>query len=405
MKQEWWKPILVRAAVAAAICLSLSAIAFGAPTYKVLRYFNGTDGSGPWGGVTLDQNGNVYGTTAGGGACGTVFRLTPQKNGHWKETVLYQFGSGPDPCVPNSSVVFDSEQNLYATTVGGGTDEFGTVFELTRGSTGWAEGTLYSFGTKRGDGGSPTAGLVMDKAGNLYGTGPDGGAYGNGTVFRLTPGSESWDEEVLYAFGARKGDGDAPFAGLISDAKGNFYGTTYSGGANGSGSIYRLHSTSGDWQEQILHDFPSFSKDGQTPGWGALLRDASGSLYGTTSGGGCCGGVVYRLALGSGGHWKETIIYEFQGGESGFEPNAGVVMDKAGNLYGTADGGTYGCGVIYKLAPEPKGGWKYTVLHTFYADKGCLPEGNLVLDKKGNLYGGTAIGGPSNNGVVFELTP
>ena len=156
----------------------------------------------------------------------------------------------------------------------------------------------------------------------------------------------------------------------------------------------------------MLHRFANSRKDGQWPGNGALFMDGSGALYGTTINGGCCGGVVYKLTPKANGRWKETILYDFQGGASGYLPYAGVVMDKSGNLYGTTDGGgASGCGVIYKLAPQPKGKWKYTVLYTFYGWDGCAPAGNLVLDKKGNLYGGTILGGATGNGVIFELTP
>jgi uncharacterized repeat protein (TIGR03803 family) len=135
--------------------------------------------------------------------------------------------------------------------------------------------------------------------------------------------------------------------------------------------------------------------------------DGSGNLYGTTETGACCGGVVYELTPRGDGRWKEIIAYTFQGGALGNQPYWGVVMDKSGNLYGTTDGGGGpGCGVIYKLAPAAKGKWKYSVLHTFgNAYDGCLPAGNLAIDGKGNLYGGTIFGGTGGYGVIFELTP
>jgi uncharacterized repeat protein (TIGR03803 family) len=148
-------------------------------------------------------------------------------------------------------------------------------------------------------------------------------------------------------------------------------------------------------------------QDGITPGAGTLLLDKFGNLYGTTETGNCCGGVVYELTK-QGNEWKETIVYSFQGGSSGNQPYAGVVMDSAGNLYGTTDGGgsDSGCGVIYKLAPTGQGKWKYSVLHRFGASHdGCAPAGNLAIDSNGNLYGGTALGGLYGGGVVFELTP
>ena len=250
----------------------------------------------------------------------------------------------------------------------------------------------------------------MDKAGNLYGTAPYGGSYNAGTIFELTPGSGGWKETVLYAFcqGTSCADGRSPFAGLILDLAGNLYGTTYTGGAyKVGGTVYQLKPTSGGWEEQVLHSFDNNGTDGMTPGWGSLIMDAKGSLYGTTAGGGCCGGVVFRLTPGSDGRWKETILYHFQGGANGFEAAAGVVMDKAGNLYGTTIAGGSGCdcGVVYKLAPGAKGKWTYKVLHTFMGYDGAQPDANLILDDNGNLYGTTATGGVYGAGVVFELTP
>jgi len=398
--------------VAAAVFVLLSQLAWAAPKYLVLHAFGGgKDGGGLWTSVSLDKEGSLYGATSGGGTRngGTVFRLTPHQNGVWGEAILHDFpSSSDDGGDPNGGLIQDGLGHWYGTAHFGGTDNFGVVFELTHGQSGWSDTSLYSFGAQSGDGGEPTAGLVMDKAGNLYGTAP----YGGSTVFELTPGSGGWNEKVLHRFGIRKGDGAAPFAGLILDAAGNLYGTTVGGGTgcagNGCGTVFELTPTSnGNWKELVLHRFDNNGKDGATPGWGALLMDGAGSLYGTTAGGGCCDGVVFKLTPGSGGHWTETILYTFRGGASGFEPGAGVVMDKAGNLYGTtiAGGSGCGCGVVYELSPNAKGKWKYTVLHTFLGSDGAQPDANLILDDKGNLYGTTATGGANGGGVVFELTP
>jgi uncharacterized repeat protein (TIGR03803 family) len=244
----------------------------------------------------------------------------------------------------------------------------------------------------------------MDNAGNLYGTGH--------AVFELLPGSDGWGEEVLHHFCSWSNcrDGDGPFAGLILDGSGNLFGTTEDGGGNcgACGVVFELTPTSGGgWKETVLHAFDNNGKDGYTPGDGALLMDGSGNLYGTTEVGGCCGGTVFKMTPGSKGHWTETILYNFKPGASGWFPTAGVVMDKAGNLYGTTDdGGTSSCdcGLVYKLAPA-NGKWTYTVLHRFSGADGAVPAGNLTLDDKGNLYGGTVLGGGTGNGVIFELTP
>jgi len=400
------------------LALGFCVTAESAPKYKVLHSFMGSDGSGPYGGVVL-RAGDLYGTTAGGGAgkcglyhCGAVFQLTPHANAKWTGSVLYSFqGGSGDGSDPLGNLVFDAAGNLYGTTDGGGAYNYGTVFELTQGSDGWKESTLYSFGTQNGDGGRPTSGLVVDQAGNLYGTASNGGSYNGGTVFELRPGSGGWRETVLYAFASQRNDGAGPYASLIFDAEGNLYGTTIGGGnqcgSSSCGTVYELTPTSSGWKEIVVHRFDINGTDGITPGSGALFIDGHGSLYGTTETGGCCGGVVYKLTPQANGRWKETILYAFQGGARGNQPYAGVVMDKSGNLYGTTDGGgnSSGCGGIYKLAPEPKGKWKYTVLHRFSGDDGCAPAGNLVLDQKGNLYGGTVLGGTTGNGVIFELTP
>jgi len=375
----------------------------------VLHNFSGTDGAGPSGGVTLDPTGEIYGTTAGGGTgsactggCGTVFRLIRHPHGDWSEAVLYSFNANGNGSVPFGGLAFDAVGNVYGTATNGGNNycSYGCsiVFELSPGSDSWAETVLYRFCTQSGceDGGGAVAGLAMDAVGNLYGTA--------GVVYELTPGSDGWTEKVLHEF-TKKHDGGAPYAGVILDAAGNLYGTTYGGGAYGDGTVYELTPQSGGhWKETILFRFNG--KDGQWPGHGALFMDGSGALYGTTTNGGSYGGVVFKLTPKGNGRWRESTLYEFQGGASGWLPDAGVVMDKSGNLYGTTDGGgSGGCGGIYKLAPKPKGQWKYTVLHAFYGWDGCAPDGNRVLDKKGNLYGGTILGGTTGNGVVFELTP
>ena len=410
--------------------------AWAGPSYRVLHNFNGTDGSALWGGVTVDQNYRVYGTTAGGGTgncpygCGTVFELS-QANGSWVETTVHDFQGG-DGDGTYSSLVMDPTGNLYGVTMAGGKHNRGTAFELLPAnaegqpdsvSQEWTEGTLYDFCPKQDengctDGAGIMLGLVRSSNGKLYGTKSGGGPNGGGVVFKLAPGRNGWKETVIHGFypsyyNQPAPDGTAPYAGLISDSAGNLYGTTWTGGVacaggNSCGVVYELTpQIGGGWKEIVLHRFRGNGTDGENPGWGALYMDADGSLYGTTTGGGCCIGVIYKLTPQPDGHWKKKILYQFKGGAKGYGPNAGVVMDKAGNLYGITDAGGYGdCGVIYKLAPQPTGKWAYTVLHTFgQGDDGCLPEGNLAIDQNGNLYGGTVLGGAYGAGIVFKLTP
>ena len=407
------KLTVLAAAVVAALCICPTAQT--APKYKVLHKFAGSDGAGPYGGVIADESGNLYGTAAGGGTYGygTVFELRPGPKGQWTETALYSFHDPyrtSDGGIPYGGVIFDRVGDLYGTTITGGVYHSGTVFKLARGSEGWTETILYSFCPHSGckDGGSPEAGLTWDGMGNLYGTG--------GVVFELSRASGVWKEKVLHRFCSWPScrDGGGASSGLIFDASGNLYGTTEAGGAYKAGTVYEVRHTPSGWKEQVLHNFPAFSQDGQVPGAGALVFDTSGNLYGTTSQGGTniCSdigcGTIFRLRRGSDGRWKETILYDFNPGASGSFPGAGVVMDKAGNLYGTAAyGGSSqcGCGVVYKLAPGSKGKWTYTVLHRFSGGDGAIPAGNLILDDQAGLYGGTVLGGPVNDGVVFELTP
>jgi uncharacterized repeat protein (TIGR03803 family) len=387
-------------------------LARAAPKYRVLHAFTGgKDGGGLWGSLMLDRRHNVYGTTVAGGPKGkggTVFKLTRRANGAWVQTVLYNFCSQSgcaDGGGSTAGLIFDAAGNLYGTTTSGGIHDSGVVFELTSGSHGWTETVLYNFCSQSGckDGGSPYAGLVMDKPGNLYGTG-----Y---AAFELSPGANGWTETALHDFTCRHNDGCEPFAGVILDSAGNLYGTTELGGSSkdcgaGCGTAYQLRPVSGGkWKETILHSFGSFKGDGVGPGVGALVMDGSGNLFGTT--GGNNSGTIYELAPQSDGHWKETILYRFHAGSEGNSPAAGVVMDAAGNLYGTTVyGGTQCyCGVVYKLMPQTGGKWKYKVLHAFTGYDGAQPGANLILDSKGNLYGTTITGGAGGAGVAFELTP
>jgi len=396
------------------------ASARAASKYKVLYDLLSPD-DGVVGAVTVEAEGNVYAATGNGGTgkdcgeygCGLIFELSPQPGGKWAYSLVHDFTGGDDGAIPNGNLVVDASSNLWGASVSGGARTGGTVFEFTPGAGGWSETVLYSFCAQQGCVHSPSAGIIMDPSGNLYGTAWE-------AAFEISPVSGHSKETTLHRFGIRKGDGLDPFARLILDAPGNLYGTTSYGGGEGCaeeggcGTVYELTpEAGGKWKETVLHRFDN-DGDGVEPGGGALFMDNVGNLYGTTAEGGVtwCGevtcGTVFELAPTPGGRWKETLLYEFKGGAGGYFPYAGVVMDKAGNLYGATvyGGGPNGCGVLYRLAPGPKDKWKYTVLHTFgRVGDGCLPSGNLAIDNNGNLYGGAIFGGTHGNGVVFELTP
>jgi uncharacterized repeat protein (TIGR03803 family) len=391
--------------LATVLLVLLATSAWSAPQYKVLHAFGGgSDGAGLWGSVVFDRQGQLYGTTSGGGLYkyGTVWQLTPQADGTWQETILSNFRvNDPNGDEPTSTPVFDPAGNLYVTTqFGGGPGTYGTVFMLSPGSKGWKLTVIHRFGPKDKTGG-PYAGVIRDRAGNLYGA--------EGCNFELS--GRRWKESILHCFPAFQGDGSGVFAGLVQDGSGNLYGTTEMGGSNrcggGCGTVYELSPTSdGKWKETILHRFQAYG-DGSTPGTGALALDSIGNLYGAIGGGRKTFGLVYRL---SHTHkvWKETVLYNLPGGAGGDTPSSGVVMDKAGNLYGTAIAGgdpNCQCGVVYKLAPAKNGKWVYTVLHRFTGFDGALPGGQLILGNKGRLYGTTEVGGSGGGGVVFEITP
>jgi len=350
----------------------------------VLYSFPGADGSGPIAGVIRDASGSLYGTTNGGGAssAGAVYKLDPSG----RETVLYSFTGGADGGSPEAGVIRDSSGNFYGTTYSGGTAGYGVVYKLDPAGL---ETVRHSF-TDVIDGAFPKAGVIRDPAGNLYGTTFSGGPANAGTVFKV---DAAGNEITLYDFLGRA-DGSNPTAGVIRDAAGNLYGTTYHGGAANAGVVYELSPYSG---MKVLYSFTG-GADGGNP-YGGVIRDSAGNLYGTTyyGGAGYGNGVVYKLDTA--GH--ETVLYSFTGGADGRFPQAGVIRDAAGNFYGTTLEGGAGFGVVFKLDTAGK----ETVLYTFAGFSGLNPSGGVVADPAGNLYGVTRQGGTANQGVVFELTP
>jgi uncharacterized repeat protein (TIGR03803 family) len=274
------------------------------------------------------------------------------------ETVLYSFngyGTGGAAYQPYSGVILDSSGNIYGTTFEGGTFGHGTVFELSPlAGGGLSETVLYNFSeTKFSVGYGPQASLIFDAAGNLYGTRSTEGAFGFGMVFEMSPATGGgWTETGLHSFNGK--NGDYPESALISDAAGNFYSTTDFGGAYGYGAVYELSPVAGGgWIEKLLHSFKHSKQDGMNPSLGSLVMDSAGNLYGTTQGGGAnvsptcqtgCG-TVFEISPAGGGHWTEKLLHSFNDdGTDGIFPGAGVILDGLGNLYGTTlKGGTGSC--------------------------------------------------------------
>lgn len=394
-------------------------------SYSVLYSFTGSpDGANPYfGSLVRDAKGSLYGTTLNGGAAdyGTVFEV----NATGKETMLYSFNGSPDGAYPYGGLVRDGKGNLYGTTAGGGIEDntcrifgldgCGTVFEVNKKGV---ETTLYSFVGPPDDGAIPYAGLVRDSTGNLYGTTDYGGGLNKGTVFELAPSGGV--ETMLYAFCSVSGcaDGAFPEGALFRDSKGDLYGTTDDGGSscppNGCGTVFELSSTQ---KETALHSFGG-PDDGTAP-HAALIQGPKGNFYGTTYNGGAYSlGTVFELAKNG---KRYTVLYSFGGvSGDGSSSSAPLVLDKEGNFYGTTNnGGEYGYGTVFELSPEPSRGcpggsnvgtgWCETVLYSFTGGAdGAHPWGGLVLEAQGNLYGTTYGGGKSNCsggcGVVFKLT-
>lgn len=412
------------------------------------RFQGAADGAVPYG-VVFDRDGDMYGTTQlrGDGSCsypdpgcGTVFEASPVKDGnggftgYWNKRVIYVFQGGNDGYSPLAPLVLDESGNLFGTTVyGGGTTGCGgagcgTVFELSRVNGRWAESVLYRF-TGDSDGGSPESSVTLDSAGNIFGTTYNGGltdcgqGFPCGVVYELQHTESGWTEAVLHRFDYS--DGANPVGGLVIDKTGRLYGVTSQGGKGNSryengGTIFELSPTASGWSFRVLYLFPS----GEGGSYAGLTLDADGNLYGTANSGGIYGlGSVYQLQTPTqqGASWVFNTLFSFDSYD-GSGPAAGVVFDKAGNLYGTTGGGGtaqscdgfYPCGVVFELS-QTSGQWAENVLYNFQGGTdGQYPNSTPVLDPWGNLYGTTAYGGDPNCvpfpnysgcGTVFRISP
>ena len=393
-----------------------SLTAYAQPPFKMLHAFgSGSDAGGLWSSLVFDQQGNIYGSSSGGGAYGdgAVFQLSPGQNGEWNEAVLYSFPSSPDDgAVAWGGPAVDGSGNVYGTTQVGGLYAHGIAFRLSPTPSGWTETILHNFAAPGDPTCCPYGSITLDEYGDVLGVG-----Y---SAFALSPGPSGWTESILHSFADENGDGYGTQAGLVLDAAGDIVSTTRFGGgeptcpANTCGTVYELQPVAGTWKEHILHRFGSFAGDGEVLSSGELAIDTTGNLYGSTTEGGAnvcvdvgCGTIfkITRAQASTGVVGIETILYSFAGGASGFNPGGSVIIDGTGNLYGTTvSGGSpqCQCGVVYELSPK-NGAWKYTVLHTFTGSDGAQPDANMTFGPDGNLYGTTATGGTYGAGVVFEI--
>jgi uncharacterized repeat protein (TIGR03803 family) len=384
-----FKPLNFRVGfLCAALTMVAPLCALAEVTTTVLHSFEGSpgDGSISRSGLVADAAGNLYGAVASGGAYGrgVVFKLSPDG----VETLLYSFTGGSDGSSPYyGSLVLDSAGNLYGTTNSGGASNYGVVFKLAPGG---AETVLHSFSGP--DGRYSSAGLTADSAGNLYGVTYSGGAFDKGVIYKLTLDGTF---TVLHSFAGGVADGANADTGVTVTSDGNIYGTTIMSGASDQGVLFRL---SPDGTFTVLHSFPDSGTDGVYPK-SPLTSDSAGNLYGTTSGGGpASGGTVFKVAPDG----TYSTLYAFQGGPAdGQLPSGALVVDDGGYLYGaTALGGASGVGTVYRLSPTGT----ETVLHSFSTTDGKYAFGGVIADAAGNLYGMTENGGVLGLGVVYKVS-
>jgi uncharacterized repeat protein (TIGR03803 family) len=334
-----------------------------------------------------------------------LLALTPLAHGG-TETVLHNFGSGSDGKYPSSALIVDSAGNLYGTTSAGGSAGFGTVFKLTPNGGGFTESLVYSFrGSANEDGAFPQGALTADAAGNFYGVTSYGGHYDCGTVFELTAGGGgSWTESVLYSFCAdgKESDGDFPSGKLIFDSSGNLYGVTQAGGAHGGGAVFQLTPASGKWTQTVLYSFDRAGRSSGTQPVG-IIFDSAGNIDGVTLFGGDKfyngPGIVFQLVQNPPGRWTQKIIHRFSiSGKTAQTPTGGLALDAAGNLYMTMGrGGRGGAGVV-ELSPKSGGGFTARDLYSFDGPQLLQSYEDLVFDSAGNLYSASQYGGANGGG-------
>jgi uncharacterized repeat protein (TIGR03803 family) len=440
-QQLWLRSTTYRLLLTVLFTLALFIPAAQAQTYQVLHSFTGgTAGYYPSNGVVFDRAGNLYGTAAYGGnytsscnyggtqtGCGVIYKMSHHGSG-WTFDVLSSF-DGANGYNPEQLITIAPDGTLYGTAQWGGSGDChdsapgcGTIFRLQPPATfcrsvtcPWTVTALHQFLGRPSDGAFPEIGsMAMDSAGNLYGTTWSGGLYQEGIVYELSPTPNGWTMSVLYNFSGP--DGSYPEGGVVLDSAGNLYGVTQQGGIlncdeapAGCGAVYQLTPTASGWTEHVLHGFNA-ETDGAFP-TGNLVIDSSGNVYGETeSYGPNSGGTVWELSPGNGGE-TFSVLYSFPDGP-GSGPFGGLLLDNAGNLYGTTiNDGAHQYGSVFKLSPSANG-WNYTDLHDFTGGSdGGLPYTSVSMDSAGNLFGVTEVGGSSQNcgsdgcGVVWEITP
>jgi uncharacterized repeat protein (TIGR03803 family) len=404
-----------KALVIVAMTLVLASSAWGASSESLLYSFNAFSGDGyyPLGSLVADKKGNLYGATyqgGGGSEYGTVYKLSVS-GGVWSETQLHIFTGGTtDGEYPQDApLVFDKAGNLYGVTYQGGLYGYGIVFELTPSGKKWTYAVIHNFSGYPKDGTYPSSGLSFDAAGNMYGTTYQGGKHNYGTAFMMTLKKGKWTEKPIHSFAGGNG-GDYPVGGLIVGANGYFYGATIYGGATyNDGTVYRLFQARGSWVGQTVYLFTGGA--GGTNPYSGMAMDKAGNFYGTTYYGGASNlGTVYKLTLGKNNKYTQSVLYSFKGGvtDGAYPYYAAPILDAKNNIYGTTyqGGSSSNEGTVWELKLA-NGKYKEVVLHSFVdsgGDDGYYPRAGLLLLNK-NLFGTTYAGGLQGAGTVFEVKP
>lgn len=407
------KPVCLSLGVLSVLALAPNVPAQAATTTVIYSFGGDEDGEYADTDLVRDASGNLYGTTVQGGAhgSGTVWQLHPNGDGTWTHSVLYSFTGGADGGEPYKGVTLDAAGNLYGTAVtgGGGVCEggCGVAYKLTNNGGSWSQRVIHTFqGTDDGQG--PGARLTVDGNGYVYGMAPTGGQYGAGTIYEMKPISERrWKFRVLHAFTGGD-DGAGGSAGALVFHGSDLYGAATAGGHYGEGTIYRLSPGAyGGWHFKVLYQFLG-EPDAGFP-YGGLSFDGLGNIYGTTYYAGANdAGTVYELSPPKRhGDWTERLLYSFSGGADGSGSIANVVFDTAGNIYGTtSEGGAAGMGVIFKLAPGAHHTWSESVAHNFAGPPdGAFAYNGMVGDGAGNFFGSTVHGGSADEGAIYQFTP
>jgi uncharacterized repeat protein (TIGR03803 family) len=375
---------------------------------QVIFSFNGSTGDSPSSPLTADSAGRLYGVTLRGGpkgsfceaGCGVAFALAPKAGGGWQYRKLHDFDEGvSDDEFPGGKLVVDTAGNVYGVT---DWDELsnGSVYRLSPSPDGnWTETMLHQFTVNDG---IPGSGLVMDSSGHLFGTELSGGTSLLGAVYELTPNADgSWTYSVIHSFGPVP-DGQSSMGELVLDGAGNLYGTTQVGGTLNNGTVFELSPNgSDDWTEKILYNFTGGTDESRPNG--PVLLDAKGNIYGTTGNGDNGPGTVFELLKNSNGTFTESTLHTFgNDGIDGTFPASGLTFDRSGNLYGTTQsGGSTGEGTVFKMTRLARGIWTERVVYNF--ETFSKPSG--LIFRNGTFYGTTDSGGAHNDGTVFQLKP